>query len=178
MVLKLAGEWGSEAPRELVAVAAVCPGIDLAAAADALHRWRNRIYEWNFLHYLKRSVRRKARLFPERYDVACLRGVHSLRQFDDAVTAPGWGFASADDYYARASAFPLIERIAAPTLVVHAQDDPFVCLTPATRARLLANRNVVLLETEHGGHCGFLAEPEGYDGRWAERQVIDFLQQL
>jgi len=176
MALKLAGEWGSDAPRELVAVAAVCPGTDLAAAADALHLWRNRVYEWNFLHYLKRSLRRKARLFPERYDVACLRGVRSVREFDDAVTAPAWAFANADDYYARASASPLIERIAVPTLVIHAQDDPFVPITPSTRARLLANRNVRLIETRHGGHCGFLAEPHGYDGRWAERQIIEFLE--
>ena len=176
MVLKLAGEWGNEAPRELRAVVVVCPGIDLAATADALHRWRNRIYEWNFLYCLKRSVRRKARLFPERYDLARLRGVRTLRQFDDVVTAPAWGFASADDYYVRASSLPFLERIAVPTLVIHALDDPFVCITPAIRPRLLANRNVRLLETEHGGHCGFLAEPHGYDGRWAERQIVEFLE--
>ncbi|HXP47259.1 MAG TPA: alpha/beta fold hydrolase [Terriglobales bacterium] len=176
MALKLAGQWGSDGPRELVAVAAVCPGMDLAAAADALHLWRNRIYEWNFLHYLERSVRRKARLFPERYDVACLRGVRSVRDFDDAVTAPHWGFTGADDYYARASASPVIERIAVPTLVIHAQDDPFVPITPSTRGRLLANGNVRLMETRHGGHCGFLAEPHGYDGRWAERQIVEFLE--
>jgi predicted alpha/beta-fold hydrolase len=177
MALKLAGEWGSDAPRELVAMAVVCPGIDLAATADAIHRWRNRIYEWNFLHCLKRSVRRKERLFPERYNLACLRGVRSLRQFDGAVTAPQWGFANADDYYARASASPFLDRIVVPTLVIHAQDDPFVCVTPPTRTRLLGNRNLRLLETEHGGHCGFLAEPEGYDGRWAERRLVEFLKQ-
>jgi uncharacterized protein len=178
MALKLAGEWGSSAPRELVAVAVVCPGIDLAATADAIHRWRNRIYEWNFLHSLKRSVRRKARLFPERYSLACLRGVRSLRQFDDAVTAPHWGFANAGDYYARASASPLLDRIVVPTLVIHAQDDPFVRITLSTRARLLANRNLRLLETQHGGHCGFLAKPNGYDGRWAERRIVEFLKRF
>jgi predicted alpha/beta-fold hydrolase len=176
MVLKLAGEWGSAAPRELCAVAAVCPGVDLAAAADALHLWRNRIYEWTFLYYLKRSLRRKASLFSERYDVACLRGVRSLREWDDAVTSRYCGFEGADDYYARASASPFLDRIAVPTLVLHAQDDPFVPITPSTRARLLANRNVRLIETGHGGHCGFLAEPHGYDGRWAERQIVEFLQ--
>jgi hypothetical protein len=176
MALKLAGEWGSEAPPELRAVAVVCPGIDLAATADALHRWGNRIYEWNFLYYLKRSLRRKVRLFPERYDPACLRGVHSLRAFDDVVTARHFGFSGADDYYARASASPVLERIAVPTLVIHPEDDPFVCLTPAIRARLAANPNVRLLETEHGGHCGYLADCQGYDGRWAERKIIEFLK--
>ena len=176
MALKLAGEWGSEAPPELRAVAVVCPGVDLAATADALHRWGNRLYEWHFLYYLKRSLRRKVRLFPELYDPACLRGVHSLRGFDDAVTAPHFGFAGADDYYARASASPVLERIAVPTLVIHPKDDPFVCVTPVSRARLAANPHVRLLETEHGGHCGYLADREGYDGRWAERKIIEFFK--
>ena len=176
MALKLAGEWGSEAPPELRAVAVVCPGVDLAATADALHRWGNRIYEWHFLYSLKRSLRRKVRLFPELYDPRCLRGVHSLRGFDDAVTARHFGFSGADDYYARASASPVLERIAVPTLVIHPKDDPFVCVTPVSRTRLAANPNVRLLETEHGGHCGYLAAREGYDGRWAERTIIEFLR--
>jgi len=175
MALKLVGEWGSDAPPELRAVAVVCPGIDLAAAADALHLWQNRIYEWRFLRDLKRSFRRKMSLFPERYDANCLRGVRSVREFDDAVTAPHWKFSGADDYYARASASPVLERIMVPTLVIHAQDDPFVPMTSRTRARLLANANVRFIETRQGGHCGFLAEPAGYDGRWAERQIIEFL---
>ncbi len=178
MVLKLAGELGMDAPPELRAVAAVCPGIDLAVAADALHLWRNRLYEWNFVYNLRRSFRRKAGLYPNRYHVGCLRGVHSLRAFDDVVTAPHWGFSGADDYYTRASAAPVLQRIAVPTLVIHALDDPFVRTTVETRARLAANPNVRLVETAHGGHCGFLAKPQGYDGRWAERRIIEFLKLL
>jgi len=178
MALKLAGEWGPAAPRELRALAAVCPGVDLAAAADALHLRRNRVYEWHFLFYLGSRLRRQARLFPERYDVACLRGIRSLRQWDNAVTSRYCGFQDADDYYTRASAAPYIERIAVPTLVIHSKDDPFVPLTPSTRARMLANGNMRLIETEHGGHCGFLAPPAGYDGRWAERRVVEFLRQF
>src|SRR5581483_9510807 len=67
-VLKLAGEWGADAPPQLRAVAAVSPGVDLGASADAIHRWTNRIYEWNFLWNLKRSVRRKALAFPGKFD--------------------------------------------------------------------------------------------------------------
>jgi predicted alpha/beta-fold hydrolase len=173
-VLKLAGEWGSDAPAELCAVAAVCPGVDLAACAREIHRWSNRIYEWNFVWSLKRTLRLKAACYPGRFDLARLRRVHTLRDFDDTFTAPHWGFAGADDYYARASASPVLERIAVPTLVLHALDDPFVRITPATRARLLANPKVQLVETERGGHCGFLAAADGYDGRWAEREIVNF----
>ena len=175
-VLKLAGEWGSEAPPQLRAVAAISPGVDLAACADAIHLWRNRIYEWNFLRNLKRSVRRKALAYPRRFPLAQLRSLRSLRAFDDQVTARHWGFTGADDYYSRASAAPLLGRIAVPTLVIHSSDDPFVIITPSTRERLLRNASISYIETSCGGHCAFLAPPCGDDGRWAERQTIAFLQ--
>jgi predicted alpha/beta-fold hydrolase len=177
-VLKLAGEWGSSAPPQLRAVTAVSPGIDLAACADAIHRWDNRIYEWNFVWSLKRTLRRKSACFPGKLDLAALAGVRSIREFDDRVTAPAWGFASADDYYTRASASAVLPRIAVPTLIIHAADDPFVRLTDVTLARIAANPNIRLVETAHGGHCAFLAAPDGYDGRWAERQVVEFVSRF
>ena len=177
IVLKLAGEWGRDAPDQLHAVAAVSPAIDLAASADALHLPQNCLYEQFFLWTLRRRFRRKSRLFPGRYDIARLRRARTLRSFDDQVTAYYCGFEGADDYYLRASAARLIERIAVRTLVLHSQDDPFVHILPETRDRLLANPNIRYIETEKGGHCGFLTDREGYDGRWAERTLIEFLQQ-
>ncbi len=174
-VLKLAGEWGRIAPPELRAVAAVSPGIDLAACADAIHCWENRVYEWNFLWSLKRTLRRKSACFPGKFQLAGLTGMRSIRDFDNRITAPHWGFADADDYYARASASAVLPRIAIPALIVHSADDPFVRLTSETRERIAANPNLQLIETTHGGHCAFLAAPNGYDGRWAERQVVAFL---
>jgi uncharacterized protein len=177
-VLKLAGEWGSSAPREVKAFAAVCPGMDLAASSAALHLWSNRIYEWRFLLSLWRSMGRKARLFPEIYERPRLRTLGSMRAFDNTVTARYCGFADADDYYRQASASPLVPRIAVPTLVIHAKDDPFVCLLPETQAALRANRNIRYVETEHGGHCAFVGEGDGEDARWAERQIVEFFRKI
>ena len=178
-VLKAVGEWGAEAPAELKAVAAVSPGVDLDACATLLHQGRNRIYEWHFLWSLKRSMRRKAKLFPGRYDTSRLRRLRSIRDFDDRVTATYCGFTGAADYYDRASATHVLPRIAVPTLVIHALDDPFIEITPATKARLLANPQIRYLETRHGGHCGFLAKAaDGYDGRWAERKIHEFFRGL
>src|SRR3954447_5059714 len=67
LVLKLAGEWGSEAPAEVRAVTAVSPAIDLGISADALHNWQNRIYEYKFLYGLRSRMTRKASIYPERY---------------------------------------------------------------------------------------------------------------
>jgi predicted alpha/beta-fold hydrolase len=180
LVLKLAGEWGSEAPEEFRGVAAVCPAMDLAASADALHEPANRIYEYYFLMQLFRRMRIKAKFFPKDFDLGRLKGVSSLRLFDDRVTAYYCGFDGADDYYARAAASNVVGRIAVPTLIIHAANDPFVRMQPATRERILANPNITYIETADGGHCAFLGTPDGngYDGRWAEREVVDFARQF
>lgn len=177
-VLKLAGEWGREAPPEVRAVAAVSPGMDLSASSDALHQWRNRLYELNFMLSLCRSMRRKARLFPDRYSPKGLPWFGSLRRFDDEITARYCGFQGAEDYYLRAAASRVADRISVPTLVLNALDDPFIRLLPETRARLRANPRVQLVETAAGGHCGFLAAANGYDGRWAERQLVEFFRRF
>jgi uncharacterized protein len=177
LVLKLAGEWRSDGPAEFRGVAAVCPAANLAAGADALHEPANRIYEYYFLLQLFRRFRLKARLFPNDFDASRLRGIRTLRDFDERITAYYCGFAGADDYYDRAAASHVIDRIARPTLVIHAANDPFISILPETRAKLLANRTITYLETADGGHCSFVGERDGdpdYDGRWAEREVVNF----
>jgi len=174
LVLKLAGELAANAPAELKAVAAVSPAADLAASADAMHDWSNRMYEWKFLLGLMRRFRRRIAMHPDRYRKA--RWPASIRDFDDIITAPYCGFAGADDYYHRAAAARVIDRIAVPTLVLHAADDPFIRLLPETREKMRANLHITFVETAHGGHCAFLAQPNGYDGRWAERQIINFFR--
>lgn len=178
LAMKMAAELGTEVPPQLKALATVSPAMDLGISADALHHWKNRIYEMRFLRNLNARFRRKAKLFPGRYDVRHLRGLKSIRDFDEEITARYEGFTGADDYYTRSSSGPLADKIRVPTLVIHALDDPFVRMSNGTRARLIANPNVQLIETQHGGHCAFLEEPNGYDGRWAEKTVVDFLKQF
>jgi predicted alpha/beta-fold hydrolase len=154
--------------------------MDLAASADALHETGNRVYEWYFLLQLFRRFRRKARFFPGKFDPARLRGVTSLRLFDDRVTAYYCGFAGADDYYARAGAANVVQRIAVPTLILHAANDPFIRIQPETVSRIAANPNITYIETEDGGHCAFVGERNGAgdDGRWAEREVVEFARSV
>jgi hypothetical protein len=181
LVLKLAGEWRSAGPAEFRGVAAVCPAINLAAGADALHEPANRIYEYYFLLQLFQRFRRKVRLFPAAYDTSRLRGVRTLRQFDDRVTAYYCGFTGASDYYARAAAANVIDQISAPTLIIHAANDPFVRILPETRGQILVNRNITYVETDDGGHCAFVGKSDhnsGFDGRWAEREVVEFARQF
>jgi hypothetical protein len=178
LVLKTAGEWGGDAPRQFRAVAAVCPAMDLAVSADALHEPANRIYEEYFMLKLRARFRAKVKLFPEHFDVSRLEGVHTLREFDDRVTAYYCGFTGAVDYYARASASNTVERIAVPGLILHAASDPFVKILPETRAKIARNPRLIFIESGDGGHCAFLAPPNGYDGRWAEQQVVEYLKRF
>jgi uncharacterized protein len=179
LVLKLAGEWGSAGPRQFRSVAAVCPAIDLAASADALHSRSNRLYELYFLWNLSRRLRTKARLFPGAFDPSRLRGIRSLREFDDRITAFYCGFTGADDYYDRSAATHVIDRIAVPTLILNAANDPFIRILPETRRKILDNPQITFVETEDGGHCSYLAASNGSnDGRWAESQIVEFLQTM
>jgi len=178
LVLKMLGEWGHAVPPEVKAGIGISPAMDLAASADALHETANRIYEWKFLAGLRSRLRRKAQLYPGRYDVVYLKGLRSLREFDDQITARYCGFAGAQDYYTRAASSRVLQSIAVPTLILHASDDPFIRILPETREKLLHNPNITYIETAHGGHCAFLAQPKGYDGRWAERQAVAFLQRI
>ena len=178
LVLKLAGELGSAAPAELRSVVAVSPAADLAASADAMHELSNRLYERRFLRALLKRYRRKTMFFPRAFDPQRATGIRSIRDFDDRITALYSGFQSADDYYERASAARVLDRIATPTLILHACDDPFIRLLPRTRALIAANPCITLLEPEHGGHCAFLADPDpanGNDGYWAEHTALRFV---
>ena len=185
LVLKLAGEWGRNAPRQFCAVAACSPALDLAASANALHEPQNRIYETYFLWALRRRMLEKARLFPEHFDPTRLRGIRSLREFDDKVTAYYCGFSGVDDYYDRASAAHVVGDVAVPTLVLHAANDPFIRITPETRRKILANPNITFIESADGGHCAFIGARNGAghgvpgdDGHWAESMIVNFLRKL
>ncbi|WP_263411363.1 YheT family hydrolase [Terriglobus tenax] len=175
IVLKLAGELGSSMP-ELAGVVGVSPAMDLGPSADKLHEGRNRVYEWKFLRGLLARYQRKCELFPKIYDPARVKNIRSIRDFDERITGPYSGFTGADDYYHRAAAARVLDRIAVPTLILHAADDPFIRVTRQTRSVMAANPHLTFVETAHGGHCAFLADrTASYDGYWAEHTTLAFL---
>jgi predicted alpha/beta-fold hydrolase len=175
LALKLAGEYAGSPPPPLRGVAAVSPVMELAACVGALERKRNAIYQWNFVRGLRARMRRKAQHYPGRFAVDRLAGVRTVRQFDEVFTAPHFGFRDASDYYHRASAMRVIDRVRLPALVITAEDDPFVPVEPFRHPSITTNPHIQLLVTRHGGHCGFLTEAvNGDDGYWAERQIIRF----
>lgn len=176
LAMKLAGEYGDSAPPELIAVAAVSPIMEIGPCVRALERRSNWIYEWNFVRGLKARMRRKNLLRPGLFDLSRLDAVKTVRDFDEVYTAPHFGFASAEDYYHRASAMRVAERVCVPALVISAQDDPFVPYQTFADPKIDANPSITLTLARHGGHCGFIGagRPDD-DGYWAEREIVDFV---
>jgi predicted alpha/beta-fold hydrolase len=177
LALKLAGEVGDTMPA-LRAIVAVSPVMDLGGCVQALERRANYPYQWNFVRNLKARMRRKAAAFPDAFDLSPLPRIWTVRQFDEAFTAPHHGFRDATDYYYRASALRVVDRIRVPTLILTAEDDPFVPPTPFRDAVVTNNPFVTAVITRHGGHCAFLERrTQTYDGYWAEREIVRFVAQ-
>jgi predicted alpha/beta-fold hydrolase len=177
IALKLAGETPDRLPENLKRVVAISPPIDLGAAATALLRPLNRLYDHYFMRLLRRMVA------PLRRSYARLRRVVSFRfrtvhEFNELFLSRVWGFGSAARYYTLCSATRFLAAIRMPALVIAAADDPIVPVASFQRARWAANTQVVI--TEHGGHLGFVgrADPSCPDGRWMDARVVDWVTAL
>ena len=175
LALKLAGDYGEAPPPQLRGVCAVSPVMELGACVDALERRQNLVYQWNFVRGLRARMRRKNICHPGTFDLAALGRIRTVREFDDRYTAPFFGFHGASDYYRRASAMRVIDRIRVPALIITAEDDPFVPVEPFRDPRVTGNPHLDVVIAKHGGHCAFVTGADATsDGYWAEDRIIEF----
>jgi uncharacterized protein len=178
LVTKMAGEMGESAPKELKGVGVVCPALDLSACADALEKRENYLYQRHFVSGLMERYRRKRELFPHRYRRNGFGPIRTVREFDDAITAPYFGYKDAEEYYEAAGAKKVIGKVAVPLLVITALDDPFVPYESFLRARVAENPRVQFVAPEHGGHCGFISRWSGPERFWAEERIVEFVEKI
>lgn len=174
LVAKMAGEFGAAAPAALRGVCTVCPSLDMAACADALERWDNYPYQRHFVSNLMSHYARKQKLFPQLYASNGLPSIRTVRQFDDAIIAPRFGYRDAQDYYEHASAKSVVGQICVSFLLITAQDDPFVPYSLFLGAKVADNPSIQFVAPAHGGHCGFISKHSGAERFWAEQRVVDF----
>src|SRR5213080_3181227 len=167
LVTKMAGEFGAAVPKTLQGVCAVCPALDLAASADALERVDNYLYQRRFVNGLMARYARKHKMLPERYPIAGLGPVRTVRQFDDLVTAPQFGYRDAQDYYENVSAKRIAAQIRVPMLLITAEDDPFVPCGSFLAARISENPAIQFVAPQHGGHCACISKHSGNARLWA-----------
>ena len=175
LVTKMAGESGATPPAQLRGVCAVCPALDLSACADALEGPENFVYQRHFVNGLMARYRRKVELFPERYSKNGFGPIRTVREFDDEITAPQFGYKDAEDYYEHAGAKRLLGEVTVPMLMITAKDDPFVPYQALLRAGVEKNARVQFAAPDHGGHCGFISKWPGNERFWAEERVVEFV---
>ena len=157
--------------------------MDLPRCVDALERPSNFAYQWNFVRNLKARMRRKVAAFPDRFSAEPLDRIRTVRDFDEAYTAPHFGFRDATDYYYRAASLRVVDRIQLPALIVTAADDPFVPPEPFSDPAVTGNPHITTMVSPHGGHCAFVSAANGvHDGYWAEwkarRNIADCRLQI
>lgn len=179
VLLKYLGDRASDVPDEVRAAAAMSVPFDLARGCRHISRGFSRVYERHFLKSLKAKARAKLARYPDLLpDPAALEQVQTLWEFDEVVTAPVHGFTSAADYYEQSSSIRFLHAIRVPTLLLSAEDDPFLPREVLDEVREIA-RHASSLELEfvkQGGHVGFVSgwrpwRPVNY-GEW---RVASFL---
>ena len=176
LVLRALGEWGTDAPPSLASATAISPPVDLGECATFSERSSAALYRVYIVRALKERYAAAQPSMGAPFGRHRVRGARTIRDYDAAVVAPYFGFEDVDDYYARASAEPLLGRIGVPTLILHAADDPLVSVEPVVRVQRLRLPQVRVVITEHGGHVGFYADrpaPGDPTRFWAEERAID-----
>ena len=169
VTLKLSGELGEDAGRFIAGTCAVSVPIDLAAGVKRLHRLDNLYYERRFLRRMCGRL-----IATGRYRKSDFRGIRSIFEIDDKITAPSFGFQGAAHYYATQSSNQFLHRIRVPTLVVQAQDDTFVPFEIFRIPVFDSNRHVTLLAPERGGHLGFISRDK--PRFWVDEQIMGWVE--
>jgi predicted alpha/beta-fold hydrolase len=177
MVLKLAGEYGQNPPAEIISTCVISPSVDLGASSRLICQRSNWLYHRNFVSSLKARIRKKHLLYPELYDIKKLAQIKTLQDFDELFTSRANGFENAADYYYKASSVRVVDQIRIPTLIIHAEDDPFIPFEPMRQSSFTQNPYLLFIKTEQGGHVAFIAAATDIEDRfWAENRVIEFCQ--
>ena len=172
LTLRWLGERGARVDPRVVAGVGVSVPVDLGTSAETMSHWSRRVYMLRFLRSLSAKLAEKAGRFPDAPDPSRTAGMTTFAEFDGHFTAPVHGFASAEEYWARASALPVLDQVRVPTLLANALDDPF--LAPTCYPYDVARRSpwLTLRTPAHGGHVGFIRPRGPY---WSEEVAGRFI---
>ena len=174
-VLKYLGENRDDRPPELCGGTAISPPCDLSACSDRLEKAENWVYQARFLRSLLAKINTKASLVEAELGSLMDKQSNSIREFDENFVAPLNGFASAEDYYQKASSRQFLSMIKHPALLLSSFDDPFLPHSCYPSAEEIDNPLVRLAYTRHGGHVSFMQRhPQGW--YWGEKQNVEFLE--
>ncbi len=171
---KYLGESAGKIASEVKAAVAVSVPCMLADASHHLAKISNRMYMHYFMRDLKEKIRKKAQMFPDQIDLKDLEKMKCFYPFDNKYTGPLHGFRDADEYYSKSSSRQFLPFITIPTLMVQAQDDPFLPESCYPYEEAEQNPHLFLETPRFGGHVGFIDKLHN-PIYWIERRTIDFL---
>lgn len=170
----LTGLRGTEQPDAAISVNAP---IDLQAVATCIGQGFNRVYDYRFVKMLKQDIADKqARGLLDR-DLK-LPPFLSLKRFDELYTGPVGGFGTGASYYEQCSTHRHLDKIRVPTVILTAEDDPFVPYASYRDAKV--SSTVTMHAEKHGGHMGYLSRRPTPLGtrRWLDYAVDEALKVL
>lgn len=165
VALKLAGELGTEAAPMLAGVCAVSTPLDLASCVERLGAPGNRLYQERFVRRMKQRLRER--------NIQGIDGLSTIFEIDDQFTSRAFGFRDARHYYDTQSAARFLDRIAVPTLLVQAKDDPLVPFRLFESPAVRANPAIELIAPDHGGHLGFFSRRK--PRIWSDTVLLDWI---
>ncbi|MEK6478767.1 alpha/beta fold hydrolase [Catalinimonas sp. 4WD22] len=175
LTLKYLGESGHQLRPDIKAGIVFSAPLDLHSSAQQISEPANFIYNRRFLRNLKLKVSQKVVNMPDDISTEHFDKIRTLKDFDDFYTAPLHGFKNAIDYYSRCSSLYYLNDISIPTLIVNAQNDPFLSNKCYPTEMLSSHEHVFLEAPSSGGHVGFM--PRGVqanDNYWSEKRAVSF----
>lgn len=173
--LKLAGEWGEKFPKQVRGMAAVSPTVDLTASEKLIDSPQSSFYKKFLLASLKKRIQCMALAHPNIYNTALLKNIRTIKEFDAVYQVPMLKLKNVAEFYKKASSVSLLPKIALPTLIIHACDDPIAPITPLKNPEIAKNNNIITIFTKLGGHVGFIGKPYSKEDKfWAENRIIEF----
>ena len=172
LILKYNGEALFSLSSKIKANVAISVPVDLKGSSIALKRSENILYRRRFIRTLSKKMYLKHQQFPNQLDVAPLKKVKTLTDFDNFFTSKINGFIDAEDYYLKASSKQFIPNISKPTLLINSLDDPFLSESCFPISEAKENSKFYLMTPSHGGHVGFISKGDFY---WSEIQILNFL---
>ena len=176
MTLKYLGEKNMQIHSKIQKAIVFSVPLHLSSCSESLRKWKNLIYAQKFKNNLRQKILTKAKVMPEKISTRFLHKIQTLKDFDDFYTAPLHGFKDAEDYYEKSSSIYFVNQISIPTLIVNAQNDPFLA-PPCFPYDLFEKLEKVFFETpKNGGHCGFtpIGDKTFY---WSERRALEWINQ-
>lgn len=181
LLLLTLAEWGKGAPREVKAIAAISPPMDIEATSRFLDAGASRVYqEYMVRRLLERAAHAKEHL-PEEvrpHLIGKAKTVRTVHGYNARMSVPVWGFGDLRAYHEGTHVGCRMQSIARPVLVLAAEDDPVVPIAAVKDALVDAPPWVSSIVLPHGGHVGFIAKARALgdpDRRWGENRAVDFL---